>query len=104
MIESILQEAERIIRERGEEYGDSDDCLGLVAAWWNYYMNYKVSEELKDADNPEWDGSWCYEELITPHDSALMMCMLKIARALTGKKKRDNYVDIAGYAALAATL
>ena len=32
-----------------------------------------------------------------------MMCLLKIARANASKKK-DNYVDIAGYAALAARL
>ena len=38
--------------------------------------------------------------MITGHDVAMMMCLLKIARQ-TYAPKRDNLVDLAGYAALA---
>ena len=39
---------------------------------------------------------------ITARDVALMMVLLKIARTKTGTFNPDDYVDAAGYAALAA--
>jgi len=87
--ESILQEAERIINgERRVDYGDASDCFKLIADLWSDYISYR-------ADEP-----YCF----LAHDVAMMMCLMKIARTSTGAKKRDTYVDIAGYAALAADL
>ena len=36
----------------------------------------------------------------TAHDVAAMMILLKVARLATSPDKWDNWVDIAGYAAL----
>ena len=36
--------------------------------------------------------------------AAEMMVLFKIARQKTGKGKRDNFVDMCGYAALAADM
>ena len=36
---------------------------------------------------------------VTTEDVPMMMALLKIARASTGKFKADNYIDLAGYAA-----
>ena len=85
MEESILQEAERVILRREDQYGEAEDCFSLVAELWSVHLKSGGGE-------------------IDKHDVALMMCLLKIARATTGIRKRDNYVDIAGYAALAAKL
>jgi hypothetical protein len=41
---------------------------------------------------------------MTPHDVAIMMALLKIARTQTGVYNRDDYVDAAGYIALAHRL
>lgn len=87
--ESILQEAERIINgERRVEYGDARDCFALISNLWTEYSIDKLKDDTS----------------ISAHDVAMMMCLMKIARTTTGAKKRDTYVDIAGYAALAANL
>ena len=39
---------------------------------------------------------------ITPQDVPVMMALLKLARTSRGEYHADNYIDIAGYAALAA--
>ena len=36
---------------------------------------------------------------VTTEDVPMMMALLKIARASTGKFKADNYIDLAGYSA-----
>jgi hypothetical protein len=41
---------------------------------------------------------------MTPHDVAIMMALLKLARTQTGTYNRDDYVDAAGYVALAHRL
>jgi Domain of unknown function (DUF6378) len=43
-------------------------------------------------------------QLITPHDVALMMLLLKVVRTAGGAFNPDNYVDAAGYAGIAAEL
>jgi Domain of unknown function (DUF6378) len=42
--------------------------------------------------------------LITPHDVALMMMLLKVARTAGGTFNLDNYIDAAGYAGIPAEL
>ena len=39
-----------------------------------------------------------------PHDVAILMALLKIARVRSGRYKADNYIDLAGYAACAAEI
>ena len=93
--EPILETAERILRERQGEYGDADRCLSTVAEFWNSYIKSQLPEDLQ-LELEDFT-------LLNAHDVAMMMCLLKISRA-AGYKKRDNYADIAGYAALAADL
>lgn len=54
----------------------------MIAAFWSSYLGIAVS----------------------PRQAAEMMALLKIARQRTGKGKRDNFVDMCGYAALAADM
>jgi len=76
--ESILQEAERLINgDRREEYGDVKDSFNNIAAGWSVSFGKEV----------------------TGKQVALAMAWLKICRE-NNKSKRDNIVDIAGYAAL----
>jgi len=85
----ILAEANRIINgERQKQYGIPEYSFALIAKYWNSYLE------------KNYDNSFG----IYPHDVAMMMCLLKIARTQGGNKKKDNYVDICGYAALAADL
>lgn len=100
----ILEEADKIINgERNDDYGKAEDSFKEVGHYWNEYINhqmFKMQGEFHPDSNPQ---GWEYESIIDSHDVAMMMILLKVART-NGKKKRDNYVDICGYAALAEKL
>ena len=82
--EQILDTAKTIINgERQRDYGDAGDNFQVIADMWNAYL--KVSH----AGTP-----------LNRHDVANMMILLKVARNVSGEIKDDNYIDIAGYAAL----
>lgn len=75
--ETILDEAKRIVYgDRNESYGDPADDFANIAKMWSVVFGQQVS--------------------IT--QVGLAMACLKIARHLH-KPKRDNLVDLAGYAA-----
>lgn len=79
--EDILQQAMQVItRERKDQYGNLETNLSLIANLWSDYIGYQFK----------------------PDDVAMMMVLLKVARNKTGTNHADNYVDIAGYAAIAA--
>ena len=66
---------------REEDYGSPEDNFAVIAALWTAYTG-------KD---------------ITPKDVAMMMALLKIARAKASSKP-DTYIDLAGYAACGAEI
>lgn len=83
---NILQEAEEIIYgDREQTYGRPDKNLNCIATMWTAYLQ---STE---------------RDYITAQDVCNMMILLKTARAANAFK-RDNLVDICGYAALADRL
>jgi hypothetical protein len=67
---------------RAASHGDMTANHQNIASLWEAYLNVKI----------------------TPHDVALMMCLLKIARTKSGKTNPDDYVDLAGYAGIAAQI
>lgn len=74
---TVLDEAKIIINgERQDQYGDPEDNFALIARLWSAVTGHTY----------------------TPHDVALMMAQLKVARIVTGAGSRD----LCGYAALAA--
>ena len=76
----ILEEAEQITSfDRKSEYGDCRVSLDRIAKLWGTYLGHEVA----------------------PNDVCMMMILLKTSRQRV-KHKRDNLVDIAGYARLAA--
>lgn len=77
---SILEEAEELTNgDRIGDYGHPLDDYGKTAKMWSGVL----AEKLK-AD-------------ITPEEAIMMMCCVKISREVN-KPKRDNRVDLAGYA------
>jgi hypothetical protein len=86
---TILDEAKSIIYgDREETYGRPDKNLNAIAALWTQYL--RIDEKI-DA------------RPITANDVCMMMMLLKIARQANAFK-RDNLVDVCGYAALADRL
>jgi len=84
--ESILDEAKEITgNDRMKQYGHPESSFTDIARYWNAYLK---SVNHKD---------------IEAKDVSMMMILLKIARE-SNKSKRDNLVDIAGYARTSAIL
>lgn len=84
--ESILEEAKRITEGvRRAEYGAPADDFGRAAYMWTGILAHKLR-----------DG-----QAITAMDIPLCMVAIKLARQ-SHHHKRDNLVDIAGYARTAA--
>ena len=84
---TILSDAERVIcSDRQDQYGNAEDSFDLISEYWNLY--------LKDLSKVGIDS----------YDVAMMMILLKIARSQANPNHADNYIDICGYAALAAEL
>jgi hypothetical protein len=72
--------------ERARTHGDKYINHSKIAALWNAYLRNAGSAVELD-----------------PTDVALMMALLKIARTQSGgAHNEDNYVDLAGYAGVAA--
>lgn len=85
---SILDEAQKIVEgSRQQEYGTPENSFSTIGKYWSMYLSTCA----------------CPGEEISAHDVAMMMVLFKVARE-SNQHKRDNLVDIAGYAACAATL
>lgn len=84
--ETVLQEAERLVGgERNRAYGHPADDLARIAQLWTAFLGERLSSPL------------------TARDVAMAMVLLKVAREAHAPK-RDNLVDIAGYARCAELL
>lgn len=77
----LLDAANVVCGERQEQYGDIEDCFEIIADLWTGYLDTGV----------------------TKRDVANMMILLKVARN-KNCSHRDNWVDIAGYAACGAEI
>lgn len=87
--ETILEEAKRCVcTDRQNQYGPPENSFNYISDLWTAYMQNDKREDV----------------IISPTDVAIMMILLKVARTAQHKSYSDNYVDIAGYAALAAEL
>lgn len=87
--ETVLEEAKRCIcQDRQDQYGAPEDSFFTIAQLWSTYLA----------------GEHKLKCILSKEDVALMMVLLKVARTNGHKHHVDNYVDMAGYAALAAEL
>ena len=83
--EECLRTACEIVNgERHECYGNAEDNFQTIATLWETYLK----------------ATGC-EVMIDKKDVAMMMILLKVARAAAPEIHLDNYIDIAGYAACA---
>jgi ABC-type sulfate transport system substrate-binding protein len=67
-----------VTKDRAATHGDAERNFGLIAAYWSAHLNKNIS----------------------PHDVAVMMTLLKLARAKSNPKHADNWIDGCGYLAL----
>lgn len=69
--------AQAVTQDRQATHGDAERNFGLIAAFWSAHL----------------------EIPITAADVAVMLTLLKCARARSNPQHADNWVDMAGYAA-----
>lgn len=77
----LLDDAKTTLSERGASYGGIEDNFGVIAEMWGAYLGKAVALDASDVAN--------------------MMILLKVSRNRR-LGVRDNWVDIAGYAACGA--
>ena len=78
----LLRETIKVITgPREKEYGDKYNNHVNISKLWSSYLDYEIS----------------------PHDVAIFMALVKVAR-LKHRRTKDCYIDIAGYAAIAAEI
>lgn len=83
----ILDKAKECVSgQRVQDYGTPEDNFGDIASAWNWYLRDHLKTDL------------------LPRDVALMMTLMKVARAKNGGGSGDSFVDIAGYAACCAEI
>ena len=80
-LDTLKAAAECVCGSREEDYGSPEDNFAVIGALWSAYTGTDIA----------------------PKDVAMMMALLKIARAKAGSKP-DTYVDLAGYAACGAEI
>ena len=82
---AILEKASDIIcGEREKDYGDSNSSLDYTAVAWSAYLSACMGKDIE----------------IAASDVACMMIMLKCIRQCHGEGVIDNWIDMAGYAAI----
>lgn len=88
----VLKGAEkRLTGDRPESYGPPEDSLPIIAKYWSLYLQNAIVGFNDIA--------------VSPLDAANMMVLLKIARQQAQTKIiPDNYIDMAGYSALAGEI
>ena len=75
--------------DRNDTHGDAFNNHAEIAEFWNIFLDKKLQPMAS----------------ITADDVALMMILIKISRNNQGKKVNiDNFVDMAGYAAIAGEI
>jgi hypothetical protein len=83
----IATEAARLVNgERNATHGDAYKNHKNIADLWNAFLGDRLANRL------------------SPQDVLLMMALLKIARTQTGVLNLDDYIDAAGYVALAGEI
>ena len=80
--ETLKIAASLISGDRAKKHGDMFHSHDLIAKFWSVYIGKAVEA----------------------HDVACLMALLKIARTQCGETNPDDYVDAAGYAAIAGEL
>jgi hypothetical protein len=79
----IIDEASKIVSDdREKAYGNKKANHNNIAKLWSAYLDKDIS----------------------PHDVAMLMTLLKVARTKSGENHIDNYIDMCGYAAIAGEL
>jgi Domain of unknown function (DUF6378) len=80
-VEILGRAAHIVSADRNAQYGEPEQSFEMIAGFWNTYLR---------------------TDYLMPHDVAVMLTLLKIARLAANPLHEDSWVDVAGYAACGA--
>ena len=81
--EEVLNNTLQVLEERkSRNAGQGENSFTLISELWSAYLNHHID----------------------PDEVAMMMVLLKVARSKLQAYNPDNYVDAAGYSAIAGEL
>ena len=87
--EILAKASDLVSNDRNKSHGDAFSNHAEIAEFWNIFLDKKLNPMAS----------------ITADDVAIMMILLKISRHTQGDKNNmDNFVDMAGYAAIAGEI
>ena len=87
--DDILHEAMHCINvDRAATHGDAEDSFSEIAKLWDWFLQNRPVPEAE----------------LLPEDVAMMMTLFKIARISGNSQHDDNFIDLAGYCALAGEI
>lgn len=102
----ILEEAADIVDgDRNVDYGDPIQDFSRTGKYWGIHLSSLFSRRLSLMGFRDGETISTHtvlgmlEDIIEPHDVAIMMMQLKHSRLAWSPEKRDHWVDAAGYAA-----
>lgn len=83
----ILEAAHKCVTvDRAATHGDAEDNFAAIAGGWNWWLSIREGGDLN------------------AFDVAMMMTLFKAARAASNAGHTDNFIDAAGYIAIAGSL
>lgn len=83
----ILDAAKDLITgDRDRQHGDAAYSFDSISRVWTWWLEGKLTKSL------------------SPRDAAMMLDLMKTSRIKTGEHNLDDYIDKAGYTALAGEL
>jgi len=85
----ILNKAMHCVNvDRAATHGDAENSFSEIAKLWSWWIDNRPVPEAE----------------LLPEDVAMMMALFKIGRIAGNPTHYDNYVDLAGYTALAGEI
>lgn len=102
----LLSEASELVDgDRNVDYGDPIQDFSRTGKYWGIHISSLFGRRIHlmgldgDKDINVQTVIGMLEDIIEPHDVAIMMMQLKHSRLAWSPDKRDHWVDAAGYAA-----
>jgi hypothetical protein len=87
--DDILHEAMHCINvDRAATHGDAEDSFSEIAKLWDWWLQNRPVPEAE----------------LLPEDVAMMMALFKIGRISNNSQHDDNFIDLAGYCAIAGEI